>query len=104
MECPGDRCRPRWRLWWTDPFENLANVLAQKAVPRCADCQVIALVGEERRFRYAAENLRRPLAGAYPGRRLPEPRCQRSVMRPDGVAYRRWQLVPDRVCAQVEDH
>ena len=73
MECPGDRRRPHRLLWWTDPVENVANVLVQQAVPRRAGREVVTRTGQERRFRAAAEDLLRPLAAPHPGRCPSEP-------------------------------
>src|SRR5262245_31092533 len=54
MEYPGDRRPPQRLLSWTDPVENVANVMVQQAVPRRAGREVITRTGQDRRFREAA--------------------------------------------------
>src|SRR5215470_19810791 len=89
MDCAADRRRHHRRLCWTDPVENVANVLVQKGVPRHAGREVITRAGQDRRFRWAAEHLPRALAAAHPGRCLSEPRCLLPVVDADRVAHRR---------------
>src|SRR5262245_39544658 len=103
MDCAPDRRNRHRRLWWTDPVENVANVIVQQGVPRHAGREVITRAGQDRWFRWAAEHLPRALAAAHPGSCLSEPRCQLPVVDTDRVAHRRRQVVPGRVGAQIED-